>query len=102
MLRPLPAQITIRGLTYRVEHLRMSDEAEVDDAAQVIRINRDLSLEAQWLAFIHELLEAITDPNNKLLPDHGKLSVLAEHIFTALKASGLLEGATRPEGEGAR
>ena len=70
----------------------MADDAELVEAAQLIRVNRALSREAQWLAFLHELLEAVSDPNNDLLPDHAKLSVLAEHIFTALKSAGLLGG----------
>ena len=92
MLGPLPSDLTIRGLTFRVELVPMTDDAELVEPAQLIRVNRALGREAQWLAFVHELLEAISDPNNDLLPDHTKLSVLAEHLFTALRSSGLLDG----------
>ncbi len=92
MLGPLPSELTVRGLTFRVELARMADDAELVESAQLIRINRDLGPEARWLAFIHELLEAISDPNNNLLPDHAKLSVLAEHLFGTLRSAGLLGG----------
>ena len=90
MLKPLPREIAVRGLTYRVELGRLDDDAEVDQTSQVIRISRDRSREAQWLALIHETLEAISDPNNLLLPEHDKLSVLAEHLTAALRSTGLL------------
>jgi len=87
----IPKTLKVGGLTYRIEvtPLESGDCGDFDSLTGVIRINSNLSKEAQEATFIHEIFHSLNSEFSDG-PMHAFMDSLSLQWYAVLKENNLL------------
>lgn len=101
-MKPIPSQVRIKGLDWKIkivssEHRELATDDEfANEGAMCLKsctlyISDDLSSQAKWAVFWHEVLHAISVGFRKLdLTDEMPVECVSAELFSVMRNIGLL------------